>query len=116
MTKRILSVDEIRKSVAPICQRYGVSRAYLFGSYSRNEATEDSDVDILVDRDGSLVHTLFLMGGLYGDLEDAVKKEIDLVTTQTLEQKRTLANSPRFVNALLTERRLLYDRQGSLSA
>jgi len=32
MTKNILSIDEIKKSVAPICQRYGVKRAYLFGT------------------------------------------------------------------------------------
>ena len=30
-----------------------VLKAYLFGSYSRNEADEDSDVDILVDLDYS---------------------------------------------------------------
>ena len=50
MTKNILSIDEIKKSVAPICQRYGVKRAYLFGSYSGNEATEHSDVDIRIEK------------------------------------------------------------------
>jgi hypothetical protein len=30
-----------------------VIKAYLFGSYSRNEAENDSDVDILVDLDYS---------------------------------------------------------------
>ena len=32
--------DEIRRIVSPILQNYGVSRAYLFGSYARGEATE----------------------------------------------------------------------------
>jgi predicted nucleotidyltransferase len=30
-----------------------VIKAYVFGSYSRNEANQDSDVDILVDLDYS---------------------------------------------------------------
>lgn len=30
-------------------QRYGVSNVGLFGSYSRNEQTEHSDIDLLVD-------------------------------------------------------------------
>nr|WP_282432433.1 nucleotidyltransferase domain-containing protein [Syntrophobotulus glycolicus] len=28
---------------------YGVSRAYLFGSYARGEAFQDSDIDLRID-------------------------------------------------------------------
>ena len=112
----IYTLDQLSEIITPIAEKYRLKAVYVFGSYARGEATDDSDVDILVDRDGSLVRTLFQMGGLYGDLEDAVQKEIDLVTTQTLEQERTKTNSAGFVNALMAERRLLYDRQGSLSA
>ena len=51
----------------------------LFGSYARGEATEDSDIDLLVDR-GSMVGG-WTMGGLYIDLCEALGKELDLVTT-----------------------------------
>ena len=112
----IYTLDQLSEMIAPVAEKYRLKAVYVFGSYARGEATDDSDVDILVDRDGSLVHTLFQMGGLYDDLENAIQKEIDLVTTQTLEQKRTKANNLRFVNALLAERKMLYDRQGSLSA
>lgn len=33
--------------------KFGVSAIGLFGSYSRNEQTQNSDIDILVDFDGS---------------------------------------------------------------
>lgn len=78
MTKKILSVDEIKKSVAPICQRYGIKRAYLFGSYSRNEATENSDVDIRIEK-GNL-RGLFALSGFRLDLVDALQKEVDIVS------------------------------------
>lgn len=91
----VYALEQLRSLVAPMAEKYRLKAVYVFGSYARGEATEESDVDILVDREGSLVHSLFQMGGLYGDPEDAVKKKIDLVTTQTLEQKRTKLNSPR---------------------
>ena len=112
----VYTLEQLRSLVAPVAEKYRLKAVYIFGSYARGEATEESDVDILVDREGSLVHSLFQMGGLYGDLEDAVKKKIDLVTTQTLEQKRTKLNSPRFVSTLMTERRMIYDRQRSISS
>ena len=37
--EKIYAFDEIRRIVSPILQNYGVSRAYLFGSYARGEAT-----------------------------------------------------------------------------
>lgn len=112
----VYTLEQLRSLVAPVAEKYRLKAVYVFGSYARGEATEESDVDILVDREGSLVHSLFQMGGLYGDLEDAVKKKIDLVTTQTLEQKRTKLNSPRFINTLMRERRIIYDGQRSISS
>lgn len=38
------------RSLKPLLQeKYGVSELALFGSYSRNEQTTESDIDILVD-------------------------------------------------------------------
>jgi len=40
----------------------------LFGSYVRDEATDSSDVDILIDREGSAIRGLVDLGALYNDL------------------------------------------------
>jgi hypothetical protein len=45
------------------------------------------------------------MGSLYTDLRDEVGKEIDLVTTQTLEQRSTLERTPEFVESVRAEMR-----------
>jgi len=37
------------QALAGICQRYGVRRLLLFGSFARGEADEESDVDLLVE-------------------------------------------------------------------
>lgn len=41
------NIEEIKRIILPILQRYGVKRAGLFGSYVRGEAKERSDIDIL---------------------------------------------------------------------
>ena len=76
----IYTIDQIRRIAAPIAAAYGVKSMRLFGSYARGEATEHSDVDLLIDR-GSLCSG-FALGGLYADLRDSLRKELDLVTTQ----------------------------------
>lgn len=48
----IYAVDEIARIVRPIAQRYGLRAVYLFGSYARGAATEDSDIDLLIDTTG----------------------------------------------------------------
>lgn len=39
----MLTIDEIKKAVIPVCERYGVERLSLFGSYARGEA-DDNDM------------------------------------------------------------------------
>ena len=99
MTKRILSVDEIRKSVIPICQRYGVNRAYLFGSYSRNEATENSDVDIRIEK--GRLRGLFALSGFRLDIVEALQKEVDVVSQRPDTQE--------FLDNLKRDAVLLYE-------
>ena len=45
----ILSIDEIRDKIRPICEKYKVEKVWLFGSYARGEATEESDVDLHIE-------------------------------------------------------------------
>ena len=60
----MFTLDEIRERVTPVARKYGLKAVYVFGSYARNEATSDSDIDILVDRTGSSIRGMFDMGSL----------------------------------------------------
>lgn len=62
-----------------------ILRAWLFGSCSRGEEREDSDVDILVDFDYSRGRvSLLTMGGILMDLTDIIGRKVDLVDNQGL--------------------------------
>ena len=79
-------VMEIRQIITPSAVRYKLKAVYLFGSYARGEATADSDIDFLVDTEGADLDTLFKLGGLYAELEEAFTCPIDLVTVASLNQ------------------------------
>lgn len=101
----VYSIDEIKTRITPIAEKYNLSTVYIFGSYARGEATEDSDVDLLID--ASNVHGIEI-GGVYEDLQLALNKSIDMITTRTLTQERTLERSGCFVQQVNKEKMKLY--------
>ncbi|MDR1282447.1 MAG: nucleotidyltransferase domain-containing protein [Opitutaceae bacterium] len=48
-----LRVSEIRRRLVPYCRTHGILRLEVFGSVARNEAKEDSDVDLLATFSGN---------------------------------------------------------------
>ncbi|MDE6731787.1 MAG: nucleotidyltransferase domain-containing protein [Oscillospiraceae bacterium] len=106
----VYKIEEIAERVRPVAEQYKLSKVYLFGSYARGEATEESDVDLLVGAEN--VHG-FAFGGLYNDLQEALGKELDLITLRGLySEYRTDWLSVRLRNAIERDRRLIYDEQG----
>lgn len=81
----IYSVEELKVKVFPIAKKYGVERVSLFGSYSRGEATADSDVDLIIEK-GEL-RTLFQLIAFRQELEDVLHLSVDVVTTETSDQR-----------------------------
>ena len=98
--EKIYAMNEIQAIIRPILQDYGVSRAYLFGSYARGEATGQSDIDLRIDR-GNIRG--WALGGLLSDLEDSFQKKVDLLTTGSLQKD--------FLDSIKNEEVLLYERE-----
>jgi len=62
-----------------------VIKAYLFGSYSRNEADVNSDVDILVDLDYSK-HVGLGFVTMQSELQQKLHKKIDLISSKAISK------------------------------
>ena len=95
----MLSIPRIRECIAPICKKYPIRKAYLFGSYTRGNATEKSDVDLRIEGD---IKSFFMLGGIYSELSDALGTELDLLSR--------LPESEAFKENLKKVEVLLYDR------
>ena len=104
----IYTGDQIRQMIAPIAEKYHLKAVFLFGSYARGDATERSDIDLLVDTTGTNLNSLLSLGALYCDLEAALGKPIDLVTVSTLEQEARMTSEKQFRENVMRERMNIY--------
>jgi len=74
-----------RGSLESLCRKYHVSRLSLFGSVSRGENREDSDLDLLVSFEPGMTPGLgFFM--LQDELQDMLGLPVDLNTPEDLSQ------------------------------
>jgi predicted nucleotidyltransferase len=51
----MVDIETIKFCVEPIAKDYGIKKIYLFGSYAKGTANEDSDVDLLIEK-GSFLY------------------------------------------------------------
>ena len=56
-------------------QRFPVENVILFGSYAKNEATKDSDLDFVIDTKEQLIG--FKLFSLITKIEEAFNKDVD---------------------------------------
>ena len=105
----IYTLDEIKKCVCPVIQKYNIPAMYLFGSYARGEATEESDLDFLVDTTGTNLTSLLALGALYCDLEEVFHKDIDLITVRSCLQNVVTESDRSFRDTDMRERVKLND-------
>ena len=86
--KKNLGIDDLladkRDDILRLASQYGASNVRVFGSVARHEATESSDVDLLVDQDWS---RLSAWGGmeLVIALEELLQRRVDLTTEEELK-------------------------------
>jgi len=67
-----------RESILAIARRYGAHDVRMFGSVARGDATESSDLDLIVRFDPD--RTLFDHGGLIMDLRDLLGVKVDVIS------------------------------------
>ena len=101
------TIDEIKRRITPVAEKYGLAAVYLFGSYARGEASAESDIDLLVDLTGSSVRGL-VFGSLYQELQEALGTKIDLITAACLDQPTERRYEQQFNDAVKRERKMIY--------
>ena len=93
------TIEQLRKMITPIAKKHGVKSVALFGSYSRGEATENSDVDLIIQK--GKIETLFQLIGFRLDVEDALNLPVDVVTYTNPDKE--------FLSMIKSDEVLLYE-------
>ena len=72
----MISIDTIKTSIIPVVEKYPVIKVILIGSYARGDATDSSDIDLIIDSDGKMRNRkIFALGG---DLLEALPVKVDV--------------------------------------
>ena len=69
------TLNELRDLKSELRDRYKVIKIGIFGSVARNEATEESDIDIVVEMELNILKRI----GLKTELEAKFGKEVDVI-------------------------------------
>ena len=81
----MVNVNEIKDSIEPIAKMYGVKKVYLFGSYARQCQTEDSDIDLLIEK--GMPMSLLKLSGMRQAVEEALGVSVDLLTVSGMGEE-----------------------------
>ncbi|MFG6430150.1 nucleotidyltransferase family protein [Roseateles sp. LYH14W] len=87
-------IEAHRTALVALARRRGVTGVRVFGSMSRNDATDHSDVDLLVTLAPGT--SALALGGLVLDAQDLLGRRVDVVTEASLHpglRDRVLADA-----------------------
>lgn len=96
----ILSFMTIKKNVTKIAEKYDIKRIYIYGSYVKGEATENSDIDLYMESD------------LYGleyfefveQLREHLKKKVEVLSNRTIQEHSRIDEEIKRTGVLIYER------------
>lgn len=93
-------MNDIKRAVSDIAPAFDIDKVYLFGSYAREEATDESDIDLCIESGATF--SLFSAGDFSHRLTASLGARIDVVTERSLY--------PFVRDGLMKDRVLLYER------
>ena len=100
MSNEVYTIEQIKNTLTPIFNQYGIKKAIVFGSYSKGNANENSDIDLLVD--SNLKGLSFV--GLLEDVQETIKKDVDMFDISHIETGSTIDKEIANTGVLIYER------------
>jgi predicted nucleotidyltransferase len=96
----ILSFLTIKKNIGEIAEKYDIARIYLFGSYVKGQARENSDIDLYMESD---LYGLEYFG-FVEQLREKLKKKVEVLSNKTIQEHSKLDDEIKKTGVLIYER------------
>lgn len=76
-------LEQIKEKIKPVAKKYNLTYIWVLGSYAKKKQRKDSDIDILVKTED--VADGFKIVEVKFALQEALEKEVDIVTTGSIK-------------------------------
>ena len=96
-----LTFEELQRIVAPIAERHGIIRVYLFGSRARGDNDPESDFDFCIVAPKE--YGLMKLGSFLCDLRDDLQAEVDIVCEENIQ------DGSFFMEEMLRDRKIVFE-------
>lgn len=83
------TLNDLKALIGPIARKHGIKRVSVFGSYGRNQAGAQSDVDLHIEK--GIEKTLLELIAFQQEVEEALCLPVDIVTSD-IRDKAFLAH------------------------
>ncbi len=82
----MVSIEQVRETIEPLVNQFGIAKVGIFGSYARREASDCSDLDILITFNKEKEMDLIEFIHLQNIISDKLSIPIDLVEEEYLNK------------------------------
>lgn len=107
----VYTIEQIQEKIIPLADKYNLPAIYLFGSYARGEADDDSDIDLVIVSKGSNALG-FAFYKLYDELEAVFDVGVDLMTLEGLSTNTTYIGEEVY-KSFKKDKVLLYEKRAA---
>jgi uncharacterized protein len=85
--KMVVQTEEVLEISKKVLTNHGVKRAGLFGSFSRNEQNDKSDVDIIIEFKPGYLKDIMQFISIKEELEKSLDRSVDLLEFEIISEK-----------------------------
>ena len=97
----VLSIEQLPvDEVSRVCQSYRIRELSIFGSALRDDFTQDSDIDFLVEFQSDAVVGFLELAGVQEEFENILHRSVDVVSKHGL--------NPLIRDSILRSARIIY--------
>jgi len=86
MTVRVGMIEVDRERLVRVCKKWGLREVAVFGSVTRDDFDEESDIDLLVTFDPGSRFTMLKLADIEADLSAVFGRPVDVVERAAVEE------------------------------
>lgn len=102
MSTKIYSIEEIKAMLYEILNNTDVEKAILFGSYAKQTASKNSDIDILIDSNGKIKGLKFY--AIMGQIKEKFDKDVDVIEKTEIDRNSKIEKEIKRTGVVVYEK------------